>query len=315
MEKIVRCEKNRTTGERLYIVKWKGYSSSENTREPEAHLLCNKLLLSFWKGKKNPAELERVTRLQEAALAEIARRSTRAVHALDPSLEKPISEGTSAAPAAVGVSSCCDRLAQSPCKPAYDHGHQALQHAVCLVFDTETSGLAGCVLNIGWLLADSNGRELASYDKLWHLPAGERIHSHAFAAHQISAATLSREGVDPKPELLEFYALVSAAIRLGVCVVAHNASFDVGRLNHTAHKHRVKVCSLLRSADMLCTMHNATKRCGLRKRGGKTLKPPTNEELYMHLLQRKPAGPLHRALPDCRVTLASFIEARKLRWW
>ena len=183
-----------------------------------------------------------------------------------------------------------------------------------LVLDTETSGLNGCVLDLGWVLADSSGAELAAYSKLWRLPAGESIHSGAFKAHGISAETVQREGVDPAPELLEFAALVSAALTLGVVVAAHNASFDTIRLNHTALRHRVTIAPL-RSANLLCTMHNATRHCGLRKRGSKALKAPKNEELYEHLFKRKPPGRLHRALPDCRVTLACFVKGRELKWW
>ena len=97
-------------------------------------------------------------------------------------------------------------------------------------------------------------------------------------------------------------------------MVAHNASFDVARLNHTAFRHKVGV-EPLRSASMLCSMHNSTKHCGLRKRGGKSLKTPKNEELYEFLFKRKPPGPLHRALPDCRVTLACFVKGMELKWW
>lgn len=125
---------------------------------------------------------------------------------------------------------------------------------------------------------------------------------------------LSREGVDPQAELLEFYALVAAALARGVQVVAHNASFDMARLNHTCVRHHVSPFPL-RSAHILCTMHNATKHCGLRKRGGKSLKPPKNEELFRHLFKRSPSGRLHRALPDCRVTLACFVKGRQLHWW
>ena len=66
-------------------------------------------------------------------------------------------------------------------------------------------------------------------------------------------------------------------------VVAHNASFDVARLNHTAHCHGLRGLPPLCSADMLCTMHGATKHCRLRTRGDKRLKPPRNEELYKFL--------------------------------
>ena len=102
---------------------------------------------------------------------------------------------------------------------------------------------------------------------------------------------------------------------VSMCIVAHNASFDVSRLNHTAHRHKLRNCPSLCSAGMLCTMHSATKHCGLRKRGNKALKPPRNEELYTFLFKDAPTGQLHSALTDCRVTLASYIEGRARKWW
>ena len=106
------------------------------------------------------------------------------------------------------------------------------------------------------------------YEKLWKLPRGERIHAEAFKQHRISAERLQREGVDAKPEVGEFLALVSAALAAGapgtiqrpatpssehhlarpICstgvrVIAHHASFDVARLNHTAHRHGVRSCA------------------------------------------------------------------------
>jgi hypothetical protein len=109
------------------------------------------------------------------------------------------------------------------------------------------------------------------------------------------------------------YRSVAAALAAGVRVVAHHASFDVRHLNHTANVQ--KLPASLRSASMLCTMHSATKHCGLRKRGNRALKAPRNEELYTFLFKCKPTGQLHRALTDCRVTLASFIEGRNRKWW
>jgi hypothetical protein len=199
------------------------------------------------------------------------------------------------------------------CRTAYDRAHHVLSDAPCHVWDTETSGFTGCVLNIGWILADANGVTLMAYERLWRLPAGERIDRRAFKAHGISAAQLAREGVAAKPELAEFMVLLAAAEALGVRIIAHNASFDVARANHTA------ICQglapSLRSALMLCTMHNATKHCGLRERGGRRLKAPRNEELYAFLFGRKPTVQLRSALPDCRVTLASYVQGRKQKWW
>jgi DNA polymerase-3 subunit epsilon len=253
-----------------------------------------------------------VTKLQEAALKECEEARRRRT--------QPLAAGVEAAPTGTAApadsrTATVKRPGDVPelCKAAYDHAHGHLGDACCLVFDTETSGFGGCVLQLGWTLACADGNELAAYEKKWLLPTGERIHSKAFEAHGISAAQLRREGVSAKPELAEFFALVAAALAAGVRVVAHNASFDVRHLNHTATVH--KLSSPLRSASMLCTMYSATKHCGLRKRGNKALKPPRNEELYIFLFNRKPQEQLHSALGDSRVTLASYIEGRRRMWW
>ena len=107
--------------------------------------------------------------------------------------------------------------------------------------------------------------------------------------------------------------MVAAAEVYGVRLVAHNASFDVRVLNLTAI--RQGLAPSLRSASMLCTMHNATHHCGLRTRGGKQAKAPSNAELFLFLFGSKPAGQLHSALPDCCVTLASYAAGRQRKWW
>ena len=65
-------------------------------------------------------------------------------------------------------------------------------------------------VQIGWVLADDAGTELASHQQLWKLPRGERIHSRAITKHGISEAQLAQHGVEASPELLEFHALVHA---------------------------------------------------------------------------------------------------------
>ena len=123
------------------------------------------------------------------------------------------------------------------------------------------------------------------------------------------------QGVDPRPELGEFYSLICAALTAGVRIVGHNVSFDVARFNKTALCWGVGRQCTLTSAPFLCTMHSATKHCGLRTRGDKRAKAPSNQELYVCLHKRDPPGPLHRALPDSQVTLSSYIKGKELRWW
>ena len=176
-EHIVRHEKTRGKDEYFYIVKWKDWDSSTNTREPEAHLICNKLLPAYWRGKKNKAQLERVTKLQEAALAEKERRTKRRMQPLKPDREALHRDAAPATSPNGPMPS--GRPGQSSCKATYDRAHGALPQACCLVFDTETSGLQGSVLDLGWILADMSGKEIASYSKLWRLPAGHhQMHSN-----------------------------------------------------------------------------------------------------------------------------------------
>jgi len=169
------------------------------------------------------------------------------------------------------------------------------------------------VLNLGWVLVDANGAELASYNRLWPLPPGDHIHKSELRVHGISEERLQDDGVDAKPELAEFFALVSKALAAKVRVAAHDASFCVARLHYTAAKHKLPLP--LRSADMLCTMHEATRHCELRARGSKRLTAPRKEELYRCLFDRAPPGPLHAALPDCRMTVACLMEGVKRKWW
>ena len=307
-------------GEYTYLVKWKGWESKHNTEEPEVNLLTRSVLLAYWRGKikgnkptkPQAAQVARVAKLQEAALHErhaaVMRRATR-------SLQREPAQSAAASAASSGTASSSSRPTGVPddCRSAYDRAHAALGSAECLVFDTETSGFSGSVLQLGWILADSNAKALVTYERKWCLPAGERIHRKAFAAHGISEAQLRREGVLAKPELAEFLALVAAAEAHSVRLVAHNASFDVRVLNLTAI--RQGLAPSLRSASMLCTMHNATRHCGLRTRGGKRAKAPSNVELFLFLFGCKPTEQLHSALPDCRVTLASYAAGRQRKWW
>ena len=311
VECIVSAPRKVSGQERTYVVKWVGYPSSKNTTEPESHLLTCRALPAFWKSKKNAAELARVTKLQNAALRE----EDEARHRRAQPLQAGVESAPTAAKQTTAAAASTSRPSDVPavCKAVYDHAHRCLGDAYCLVLDSETGGFGVSVIQPGWILAREDGSQLVAYEKLWKLPAGERIHSKAFKAHGISAARLRTEGVDPKPELAEFLALVAAALAANVRVVAHNAAFDVRHFNHTAVAQ--KLSPSLRSASMTCTMYAATKHCGLRKRGNKALKPPQNEELYMFLFKRKPQGQLHSALTDCRVTLASFIEGHKRRWW
>ena len=282
-------------------------------------MIACKPLLTYWRGRKKAgeADLARCIKLQEEAHREQREKEDAQSRRKVQSLVRDPECAAAPAAAASAVQRPTDVPAQ--CKLAYDKAHALLGQACCLIFDTETNGFGGCVISPAWILAREDGSELASYESLWSLPQGERFDRVASKkSHKITEAQL-RRGTDPKPELAELFCLLLAALAGGLCVAAHNASFDVTRLNRSANRHGLSL-PLISSATMLCTMHNATKHCGLRCRGTKRrkvpkLKAPKLEELYFFLFTRKPTGRLHNALVDCKVTLACYMEGRKRKWW
>lgn len=258
----------------------------------------------------------RVTKLQHAALQELTNAQVSRWRLRVQVLEESAEPAPRARILAATVAGLHQPLAHRPasgatqiCTDAYDTAHRVLATARSLAFSTETSGTAGCVLNLGWVLVDANGSELVSYNRLWRLPPGDHIHKSELRVHGISEERLQHDGVDAKPELAELFALVSEALAAEVRVAAHDASFCMARLHHTAAKHKLHLP--LRSADMLCTMHEATRHCELRARGSKRLTAPRKEELYRCLFDRAPPGPLHTALADCRMTVACLVEGVK----
>ena len=201
VERIVSHEKDRKSGEFIYVVKWKDFESKHNTKEPETHLAACSPLLAYWKGKikgkkPSPAQQEqvaRVTKLQEAALREQHEATRRRTQPLSCEPARPACAGN----AASGGLPSTARPTGVPegCRISYDRAHQVLSDADCLIFDTETGGFTTSVLNIGWILASNTGDVLATYERLWRLPAHERIDRRALKAHGITAAQLAREGV------------------------------------------------------------------------------------------------------------------------
>ena len=106
--------------------------------------------------------------------------------------------------------------------------------------------------------------------------------------------------------------MMREAKRRGCQVVAHNATFDVNRLNHTADVHHM--LPIVHRKEVLCTMVGSTVYCNLKRVDGQP-KVPTNEELYQFLFGEEVTGVVHDALADARITAQSYIEGRERGWW
>ena len=94
--------------------------------------------------------------------------------------------------------------------------------------------------------------------------------------------------------------------------MAHNASFDVARLNQTAAFHGAP--ALLERGEVLCTMLRSATHCGLKSRAGRA-KSPSCHELYTYLYKQSFEGKLHDALADATLLASCFLGGRHRGWW
>ena len=102
---------------------------------------------------------------------------------------------------------------------------------------------ACCKLDGCWqMMLVRNSPLISSYGSCRVGSISTRVPLPSMASARPSLHSTGLHGVEASPELLEFPALVHAALALSVCVLAHNVSFNVARLNHTAHKFKLKGC-------------------------------------------------------------------------
>lgn len=181
-----------------------------------------------------------------------------------------------------------------------------------LVFDTETTGLRGTVIQFACIIATHAGEEKHVYDEYWH--TSETIDPRAVEVHRIDADTLRRHGLVRAVEVQRVVDLLERAHANGCELVAHNAAFDVEALLRTARAHGIPM--QLTRDDVRCTMRLSRQVCDLTNKVGR-LKNPTNVELYACLFGSAPPHEerLHNAKVDARITLASFLHGRFRGYW
>lgn len=189
-----------------------------------------------------------------------------------------------------------------------------LSENVCIVFDTETTGFRGSIIQLGFVVHDfCANSELAAFCSVWHPPEDERLDPRAVQVHGIDEKRIACDGVPPTPELEAFVSLCVCALSASAVLVAHNARFDMERLQHTCSANGVPLPFSL--SDITCTMRASTVRCSLRAANGRT-KPPKNSELHAHFFGHAPPDTsLHDALADARVTARCFVAGYHAGWW
>ena len=193
----------------------------------------------------------------------------------------------------------------------------SVQGVSYVVIDIETS--PQMVLQLGVLLCDASGREVASHEQIWQLPRGQKISYYAWRAHRIDSRMVRQLGVPAPAELTALSVLCDACKHASIPIIFHNAGSDVACINRTAAAFGLGR-EVMATAEAFCTMRRAA---AWRKPDGSAIwtdcngrpKPPKNSELYEHLFHQQPVGTLHRALADCRVTAAAYHEGESRSLW
>jgi DNA polymerase-3 subunit epsilon len=185
-----------------------------------------------------------------------------------------------------------------------------------LVFDTETTGIPRShdapasdienwprLIQIAWLLADAEGRELGSQAFIIR-PEGFVIPDGATRVHGSDTQTARRLGIEVSGALDAFATDLSAAEIL----VDHNVRFDervIGAEFFRAGRMR----NPIESKTRYCTMREATDFCRIPG-GPRGYKWPTLDQLHRTLFGVGVEA-AHNAIADVRACAACFFELKR----
>ena len=184
-----------------------------------------------------------------------------------------------------------------------------------VAWDTETTGLRGAVIQAAVVELDARGNEQSVLTGIVRPPRGYALERGAVAVHGITPGRIDAEGQEDVPAFLRpLVGRLKRARASGTRVVAHNAAFDVGRMNETLRAWEMP--ERLEAEDVFCTMRGAKRHCGLVGRTGAP-RCPKNAELYALLTGHpEPADEtLHDAAADARLTAQSYLAGRRKGWW
>lgn len=180
-----------------------------------------------------------------------------------------------------------------------------LTDAAVVAWDTESTSLVGVAVQLGVVVYDAVGNELAAESRLLAPLPGHEIEPRAEAVHGISNERLRREG-EPAAVCIEaFNELTARCDARGVPVVAHNAPFDVRVMRRTA----AAAGASFREFDAQCTLSLARRA---------HLPPPLKlQNVYESVTGRAVSADvqLHDACEDSRLCAALFCEGRRRSLW
>ncbi len=144
-----------------------------------------------------------------------------------------------------------------------------------VIFDTETTGLQGEIVEIG--IVNSDGSVLMNQ----RLKPTREIEKGAYQIHGITADMLEKE-----PQLPAVYEQLKQALQSQPLVAIYNAAFDNARLDYSLRLYDLPLIEY----KSVCVMENYAAWNGEIWRGG------------LYRWQRLPGGG-HTAISDCLATL------------
>jgi len=175
-----------------------------------------------------------------------------------------------------------------------------------LFFDTETNAIGRMsppvtqtLMQLAWIITDESG----TIQETRNILVRGAKRTGPFCPHTLTPEQVNATGSDPEEVVREFMEAAERVITSGGLLVAHNAGFDVGVLEHAGN------CQLSPTLGdaVFCTMRSSDvmSHCNLTNRRG-SLKSPKLSELYTVLFGEPPSETLHDALGDTRVLCKSF---------
>lgn len=174
-----------------------------------------------------------------------------------------------------------------------------------LFFDTETNALGRMakpvtqtLMQLAWVVTDLTGVVTLTQNRL---VKGARSVGR-YAPHGLTPDYVEVNGDEPAVVLAAFMKDVRDVVASGGCLVAHNADFDVGVLQHAG----------LDSLEAFCTMKNPEIMAYVGCRTTRGLKYPKLSELFVKLFGTQPSETLHDALGDTHVLRKCFHELLRL---
>ena len=190
-----------------------------------------------------------------------------------------------------------------------------------LFFDTETTDMwdfKGRTLDpkqpnlaqIGALLTDDNGREMASFTSLIYPEDDWIMAPGAQNVHGISMEDMETYGIGLSTACRTFDDMLNAAD----IAVGHNVKFDI-RVMRKAYnvagsdKNPFEDCEDL---DVQCTMLTATPVCQIPKARGAGSKWPKLEECMKYFFNEDMNGTAHDAMADTRACSRVYFALKEL---